>query len=537
MSIFIDGQICEHHYSEGHTDDNFIAIDYEVLGVDKSLNQTTVYMWVLYHEYSYENGEIKLKSGAHTPTVITAKRTGKHGHYKLVEYWTPRDGSYYVDDIRAKFPWYLHGKALDSQRYIDEQLAFCNNAAEEYFSSSDNIRDVDTQTNIITSDDIDRLKANFPMYFDLDTSKGLTVYIWQLAEGSYSCGLLPVKNSGYTQEELWNLHMSSASLEEMRVIVASYFPDITKEDVIISPMYMPHSSYMYTIDDTYRKNITALFWSDFPIIQVSNYFGIIDTATFDIDGDGIEEHCELSYGPTSGLFTFTISASVNGQLKYFNIFNSPVLELSFEKNTEGQVMLIGKDSDYTRYMSMYVDNGNIVITSDEQDISYWGEQGVDSPFAPKPVSKLYTAISSVLKEKYRSEKPDGLVHIESCYLLANEETNDISKIENPDCFEETTVYLIVYHMKYKIHEMIEEVEGDFVPTAITFSVDENGEYTLKDYWTPRAGENYESDIRAKFPGTTADEALNIEKYAETLTNASWIQATGYLRETNDTSAQ
>ena len=144
LSGFLDMQIAEHHYCEGVTDGNFIAVHHKVLGVDNSLRETTVYMWVLYHEYSYENGEIKLEAGAHIPTVITAKRTGSHGHYELMEYWEPRDGSDYAKDIKEKFPWYLHSKALDSERYIDEQLAFCDNAAKEHFSSTSNVGGADS---------------------------------------------------------------------------------------------------------------------------------------------------------------------------------------------------------------------------------------------------------------------------------------------------------------------------------------------------------------------------------------------------------
>ena len=73
------------------------------------------------------------EAGSHVPTVITAKRTGKHGHYELVEYWTPRDGSYYAKDIKEKFPWYLHVKALDPLTYADEQLEFCRKAADDYY--------------------------------------------------------------------------------------------------------------------------------------------------------------------------------------------------------------------------------------------------------------------------------------------------------------------------------------------------------------------------------------------------------------------
>ena len=99
--------------------------------------------------------------------------------------------------------------------------------------------------------------------------------------------------------------------------------------------------------------------------------------TFDIDGDGKDEQCTLSAGPTSGLFTFIFSVSENGNLECFNIFNSAAMNLHFEKNAEGVMMLVGKVGDKTRYMGMDVSDGNIVISSDEQDISYWGEQGLN----------------------------------------------------------------------------------------------------------------------------------------------------------------
>lgn len=143
LSAFLDLCIKEHYYSQGDTDGNFTVSSIKVLDVDNSSDETTVYMWVLYGEYSCENGEIKEETGVHVPTVVTVKRSEKHdnNHYELVEYWEPRDGTYYPDDIKAKFPWYLHRKALDSQRYryIDEQDAFCRNAAEEYFSSQSSI--------------------------------------------------------------------------------------------------------------------------------------------------------------------------------------------------------------------------------------------------------------------------------------------------------------------------------------------------------------------------------------------------------------
>lgn len=136
LSVFVDMQIADHNYSKGNTDDNFIVVNSKILEVDKSADKTIVYLWAMYHEYSCENGIIKLEAASHVPTVITAKREGKHGHYKLVEYWEPHDGELFESDIKGKFPVHLHAKALNSQLYDDEQRAFCENAAKEYYSVS-----------------------------------------------------------------------------------------------------------------------------------------------------------------------------------------------------------------------------------------------------------------------------------------------------------------------------------------------------------------------------------------------------------------
>ena len=140
LSVFIDTQVADHHsdykYSHSIDYDNFIAVSCKILEVDKSVDKTIVYLWAMYHEYSCENGVVKLETSAHIPTVITAKQEGKHGHYKLVEYWEPHNGELFESDIKGKFPIHLHYKALNSQLYDDEQRAFCENAAKEYYSVS-----------------------------------------------------------------------------------------------------------------------------------------------------------------------------------------------------------------------------------------------------------------------------------------------------------------------------------------------------------------------------------------------------------------
>ena len=254
LSVFIDTQIAEQNYSKEHTGDNFIAVSYEVLGVDKSSNETTVYMWVLYEEYSFEDGKIKLEAGSHIPTAITAKRTGEHGHYELVEYWTPRDGSLYADDIREKFPWHLHSKALDPQRYIKEQKEFCQNAAEEYFR-----QEGEKQASEL-SKLLEQLRQTHPHFFNIPTEGGLTVYVWEMAKDIYECHLANTAQEAASGGQGYVYTIGAVTVEEMKAILTTYGVD--RKEIVIRPVISPWSSYLYEINEAYTAKIKALFWED-----------------------------------------------------------------------------------------------------------------------------------------------------------------------------------------------------------------------------------------------------------------------------------
>ena len=231
---------------------------------------------------------------------------------------------------------------------------------------------------VVVPAEVQQLMAKYPECFGLDTTKGLEVYIWQMAEGSYSCGLLPGRNRNYTRQELLNLHKTSASIEEMQVIVLSYIPDVPKSGITIIPIAMPHSSYAYQIDEAYAQRLNERFWSNFPVLAAYSYSPIIDSATFDIDGDGKEESCTLGYGPTSGLFTVILRAQENGKDEYFNIFMLAHGELSFVKTDAGwRLKLIPSLGDLEIiYYSFSVRDGNIVLTHNGEEAFYWGEQGM-----------------------------------------------------------------------------------------------------------------------------------------------------------------
>ena len=87
---------------------------------------------------------------------------------------------------------------------------------------------------------LEELREQYLEYFGLSAFKGLEVYVWQLAPGSYSWGLMEGTNREKTNEELWNLR--GTSTEEMRTILSAY--DVPEENVFIQPIRKPYSSYL-----------------------------------------------------------------------------------------------------------------------------------------------------------------------------------------------------------------------------------------------------------------------------------------------------
>ncbi len=148
-------------------------------------------------------------------------------------------------------------------------------------------------------------------------------------------------------------------------------------------------------------------------------------------------------------------------------------------------------------------------------------EGAEVSYTPRYGSVSHSAISSALHDRYRSDIPDGLIHKQSWRLLARKSAVGRSGAEE-------TVYLIVYHGIYRAGEKPEELSGGIVPAAMTFTMSENGDYSLKEYLTPPEGAVSESDIRALFPAAAADEALNAEKYTELLKNENLDKANKYL---------
>ena len=125
---------------------------------------------------------------------------------------------------------------------------------------------------VIDKDSTRYLRKQYPEYFDLDTSEGLELYVWQMGGSSYSCGLMSGKTSreiaeaaqaaGEIRTDLWN--MQGVTVTEMKLILSDY--KIGKEKVKLIPYSMPYSSYLNVEaakdPEGYLKKLEALFWGE-----------------------------------------------------------------------------------------------------------------------------------------------------------------------------------------------------------------------------------------------------------------------------------
>lgn len=98
--------------------------------------KVTAYLMVLYLELARDGDWFREQSGSHIPTALTF-HVQPDGSCTLTEYWEPGDGSLYAPEVRSRFPEDIAERALDTQRYIDEQMKACYDQAIAYWGLED----------------------------------------------------------------------------------------------------------------------------------------------------------------------------------------------------------------------------------------------------------------------------------------------------------------------------------------------------------------------------------------------------------------
>ena len=60
---------------------------------------------------------------------------------------------------------------------------------------------------------LEMLRNKYPEYFKLNDFKGIEIYVWEMAEGSYHCGMMSGTNRNKTDEEIWNAFLENIKSE------------------------------------------------------------------------------------------------------------------------------------------------------------------------------------------------------------------------------------------------------------------------------------------------------------------------------------
>ncbi len=171
----------------------------------------------------------------------------------------------------------------------------------------------------------DDVRELFPEYFDLDASKGLDVYVWQMTAGSFSFGLLEHSSEPryWLSKEL--LSLRGAKADQMIEILESY--DIPKDKINIIPWQNPLSSYIATYhlvkpnDEEYNRQVKKGYMHIVTLKlfdkKFNYYTSYCDISIEDIDNDGNIELSVMGKYPDSGAkFIYLIYEPYSDQYDY-----------------------------------------------------------------------------------------------------------------------------------------------------------------------------------------------------------------------------
>lgn len=102
------------------------------------------------------------------------------------------------------------------------------------------------------------LQTKFPEYYNLDTFKGIEVYLWQNDNDEYLCGAMIGTNRNKIFAEISALANNGATVEQMKTILSSY--NIDNDNIIIIPISINTTDFEIKTDEF--ASINEVFWGN-----------------------------------------------------------------------------------------------------------------------------------------------------------------------------------------------------------------------------------------------------------------------------------
>ena len=209
----------------------------------------TLYGLALCQTYANNNGTLYERSGTHIPVALTFA-VNEEGYYTAVEYWMPRDGSYYPVDIQAKFPG---GRIPDTQVYVEEQSRECMQKAVSYFEAN---RQEIPETTAPTEPPV---KNQYGFNISVVPDDGMQPFE-KLSRGYYEMlnviqdgAVVMESESGYANVDVWYAFVRSVEAEiPARVRVVNYRLGslINAEDIFFDGRIFMVRQQTFLIDGT-----------------------------------------------------------------------------------------------------------------------------------------------------------------------------------------------------------------------------------------------------------------------------------------------
>ena len=495
LSVFIDCQIADHHQTP-NTTGRASCVNWEVLDTKKQRNETTVYMWVLYEEYSLQEGQLHLEKAVHLPTVISAKWDS--GSYRLTEYWQPLEGAEQETDIRSKFPSHLQEKALDPQQYLYRQRR------ENEAMAQKSLQDADSAFPMILYPWVQPYTPGTDGIMGNVETEKYTAISADFAIGADRRGMAVFKDP-------YRAFSTFSSLYEKGIaaIGGQYdLPPLTATDYALyktygwqtesaSPEVRDQAHFVTAFLDLYENSFTEEATDpQSEVVEVitgnmRTYYKLRND-TWRTDGRNYRYRLEI----TGRLH----NAAADSTFVYLSNLETISFEQAWKasglsSNTEDyfkpeEAVLVELDTDNSAYGVIFNDRMTLfAVNSIDQAIS--------------------AAILMENNEDRFPETPTGLIPVEAHSLIGLESKSGTPLADQQNTMEETTAIVqYVYHRYAYTDGTLEDIAGTGTMAAITFTGNSETGYKLKEFWEPDPGSTYADQIRERFPEDMAQQILD-----------------------------
>lgn len=251
--------------------------------------------------------------------------------------------------------------------------------------------------------------------------------------------------------------------------------------------------------ERYRKSDFTVGWDDPNLDSVPVYI---------VFSDG--SHCLLHYYYYNG---FSLEKLLDGEGSYYAVLTC----WASDGSVDAWKMEEDFNEEFERWYGEYY--ANIPVTNPDPMDESDPEDGEDLEIDADPeAEKLYDrneAISAAILGHYGSDEPDGLIRVTSYKFFSNEMMSGTPTYQGGDPIMQETVYLTAYYAEYSVQNSeLTLVTASCIPTAITFTIGEDGAYILKDYWAAPDGELHAAALYSKFPVWIVEDVFALDYMEE-----------------------